>query len=684
MQEEQIEILKYNNIKKNGVENKMGRGKKGQSLKAKLLSGFAIVGIIPLVLFAVVISLVVGTSMFDSKVSLLKQVSSMAAKNIDNWGDNNILKVEEIANSQVIASGNLDNIRTQLKDKQEEDSSILNIMYTDLEGNILKDSRGSLNENIKEQSYFQGVSKGYLYVSDIFLDSRQDSPLIAFSAPVMKDDIINGYIISIIKVKDIENNIGKILFSDEGNIFTFDSKGYVTYHNDLNKIAKENVLNVSGKLSEASKKALEGNFNSIQYDYDGEEQVAVYNSVPSLNWGIMVTIPRSEVFSAFYKIITIAIITILLMSASIVFLAMQISKGITVPITSLADLIKTVAEGNLANECELKGSREIVDISNDFNKMISSLKNLVLSIHNKNNELMNASLVLNEMSMIAETTSKDISKAMDEISEGAAKQAADSDEVLTHVRKLDDKMTELENELKETNNALDNSKVAISRGNKGTEELKNSTIIQSKLVNETVSEVKTLSESVINIDKIILSISEIADQTNLLSLNASIEAARAGEAGKGFAVVAEEVAELAKQSQDSTKQIAIILNDIKDKANKTTELMNSINDGMKLQSSTVEETIKIFEDVTNADAKISENIDSFNTLIQFVKSFSEELLKLIESLASNSEESAAVAEEVTASSANQLDSVEKVKKAGDNILNIIDELKNNIEKFTIE
>lgn len=684
MQEEQIEILKYNNIKKNGVENKMGRGKKGQSLKAKLLSDFAIVGIIPLVLFAVVISLLVRTSMLDSKVSLLKQVSSMAAKNIDRWGDNNILIVEEIANSQVIASGDLDNIRTQLKGKQEEDSSILNIMYTDLEGNILKDSRGSLNENIKEQSYFQGVSKGYLYVSDIFLDSRQDSPLIAFSAPVRKNDIINGYIISIIKVKDIENNIGKILFSDEREIFTFDSKGYVTYHSDLNKIAKDNVLNVSGKLSEASKKALEGNFNSIECNYDGEEQVAVYNSVPSLNWGIMVTVPKDEVFSAFYKIITIAIIIMLLIAASIVFLSIHISKGITVLITSLADLIKIVAEGNLANECELKGATEIVDISNDFNKMISSLKNLVLSIQNKNNELMNASLVLNEMSMIAETTSKDISKAMDEISEGAVKQSADSDEVLTHVRKLDDKMKELENELKETNNALDNSKVAISRGNKGTEELKNSTIIQSKLVNETVSEVKTLSESVINIDKIILSISEIADQTNLLSLNASIEAARAGEAGKGFAVVAEEVAELAKQSQDSTKQIAIILNDIKDKANKTTELMNSINDGMKLQSSTVEETLKIFEDVTNADAKISENIDSFNTLIQFVKSFSEELLKLIESLASNSEESAAVAEEVTASSANQLDSVEKVKKAGDNILNIIDELKNNIEKFTIE
>lgn len=204
---------------------------------------------------------------------------------------------------------------------------------------------------------------------------------------------------------------------------------------------------------------------------------------------------------------------------------------------------------------------------------------------------------------------------------------------------------------------LDNSKAAISRGNKGSEELKNSTIIQSKLVDETVSEVKILSESVVNIDKIILSISEIAEQTNLLSLNASIEAARAGEAGKGFAVVAEEVAELAKQSQDSTRQIAMILNDIKDKANKTTELMDSINDGMKLQSSTVEETLQIFKDVTNADAKISENIDSFNTLIKFLKSFSEELLKLIETLASNSEESASLAEEVTGSSVNQLNTV---------------------------
>lgn len=655
-----------------------------QSLKAKLLVDFFMVGVIPLIFFSTIISIVVQSSIFDSQVSLLKQVSSMAAKNIDKWGDDNILLVEDVANSQVVQSGELEHIKEELKNKNEQDSNISNIMYTDLEGNIIKDSKGSENENIKGESYFQGVTKGYSYVSDVYLDSKQGSPMIAFSSPVKKDGEIQGYIIAVIKAKSIGDNIGKIIFSDKGNIFTFDSNGYITYHNDSSKIAVENLFKLSGELSEASKKALEGNLNSVKYKHNGEKEVAVYNFVPSLNWGIITEVPKSEVFSTFNRIILITVIVITLITAFVIFIAIYVSKSISKPITKLADLSRDVAEGNLINECKLEGTNEMVSIGNDFNEMINSLKNLVLSIQDKNNELMNASLILNEMSTTAEGASKDIGKAMEEISSGSVKQASNADDVLTHVRNLDDKMKELEEELNETNSALDNSKAALFKGNEGTKELKNSTEIQNELIAETASEVKSLSEAVVNIDEIILSISDIADQTSLLSLNASIEAARAGEAGKGFAVVAEEVAELAKQSQNSTKEIAMILNDIKEKADKTTELMDSINKGMKLQSATVEETLKIFEDITKADGKISENIESFNIIIQFVKKFSDELLKLIESLASSSEESAAVAEEVTASSLNQIEAVAKVKDAGDNILNIINELKNNIEKFRTE
>lgn len=326
----------------------------------------------------------------------------------------------------------------------------------------------------------------------------------------------------------------------------------------------------------------------------------------------------------------------------------------------------------------------MVSIGEDLNEMVQSLKNLVFSISNKSSELKDASITLDELASSAEENSRDISKAMDEIADGSVSQAAKTDDVLNHVRTLDEKMTVLAHKIQETNEALRISDNALLKGNAGTTKLKNNTEEQYKLVGQAVDEVNELSDFVSNIDVIIETISDIAEQTSLLSLNASIEAARAGENGKGFAVVAQEVGKLANESQSATRKTSDILNKIKAKADSTTGLMNSINDGMISHSSTVNETIDIFSEITSADNRISENIKSFNSLIDYIKDFSNELLELIETLASSAEESAAVAEEVTASSDEQIAVVEKVKESGNNILKIVDELKINIEKFNIE
>ncbi|MDD6796522.1 MAG: methyl-accepting chemotaxis protein [Clostridiaceae bacterium] len=656
--------------------------KKG--LKAKLLFDFLIVGIVPLIIFAIITSIVIRFYMYNSQVSSLKQISSMATKNIDKWADDNCLIVEEIANSQVVKSGDIGEIQVELKNKQAEDSSVLNLMYTDIEGNIISDAKGSIGENVSSEPYFSNVIKGHSYISDVYFSTQQNIPLIVFSSPVKKENEIVGFIINILKVERIKENIGKMLYSEEGKFITFNKNGDITYHENSEKIMKENIISRSDKMADGAKKALEGNFNSIEFKYDGQKEVAVYNFIPSLNWGTMTTIPRSEVYAVFSRIVIIAMILIVIIVFAIVMLAIYVSNGLVKPISKLAELTKEVSDGNLVNECELDGATEIVSIGNYFNEMIKSLKGLVLSIQDNTDELMNASVTLNDMSSTAEVTSKDIARAMEEIADGSVQQATRADDVLNEVRSLDDKMKELTLELKETNNALEISKKALKHGNEGTKALKDNTEVQMKLVVETVDEVNDLSNSVANVDSIIASISEIAEQTSLLALNASIEAARAGESGKGFAVVAEEVASLAEESRNSTKQIETILNEIRNKANKTTQLMDSIDDGMKLQSSTVEETIQIFKEVTDADNQIAENIASFNVLIEYIKKFSDELLQLIETLASSSEESAAVAEEVTASSVDQINAVEKVKGAADVILGIADELMQNIEKFKTE
>lgn len=659
--------------------------KKDRSLKQYLLVSFLIVGIIPLIIFTFIYSMIIKSSMYKSEISSMKQISSMATEHLDKWGEDNILLAEEIATSQIIYSNNIENIQSELKNKQAQDTSIVNIMYTDTSGNVLADSYGSKNENIDNEEYFEEVKKGYSYVSDVLIDNEKNISTIVFSSPVKLDNVIVGYVINKVKINSIGDSIGKIFFADGGNIFTFNDRGDITYHSDENKIMNENIFNDNfNELALGAKKALDGNFSSIDYKYNGESGTAVYNFIPSLKWGTMTTIPNKSMYAGFISVFLTSIPLIVILCILIIILALYILKRVMDPILHLANLSREVATGDLMTECNLNGTKEINQIGDDFNQMVKSLKHLVKSIQGNSDNLKIASITLDEMSTSAEITSKDISKAMDEIANGSVEQASKTEDILTHVKKLDEKMSELTVELHETNKALEISEKALINGNNDTKELKNSTQNQSQLIGDAVKEVSELSVYVSNVDKIIEAISEIANQTSLLALNASIEAARAGESGKGFAVVAEEVGKLANESQTSTNQISLILNNIRKKANLTTNLMNSINDSMDIQTSTVNETLRIFNDIANADKKIADNIKSFNNLIQYIKKFSDELLQLIETLASSAEESAAVAEEVTASSENQIGVVEKVKEASNNILSIVDELHINIEKFKTE
>lgn len=654
------------------------------SIKIQMLLSFFCIGIIPLLVFAIISGIIITSSMYDSEIRSLRQISSMVTENLDKWGDDNIILVEDIAASQTVLSKNFDAIRSELKNKQAQDMSILNIMYVDINGNIMADAFGSRNEYIGDEQYFKEACNGYTYVSDVITDSRNNTSFIIFSAPVKVDNVVLGYIINKVNTNSIGESIGKITYSESGQVYTFNSDGDITYHKDSNKIMNENIINSKSKLSEGAVKALEGNFNSINYNYNGEKGVAVYNFIPSLKWGTMTTTTNSDIYAGVKNVFLGSIPGILIIMVLIFVFVLYTSKAFGGIISQIDSFTQNVAGGDLTVNCEFNGAQEIVNIGDNLNSMAESLKELVLSINEKSNYLKDASVELNELAASAEENSRDISKAMDEIAEGSVSQAEKTDDVLNHVRELDVKMNELTEKVDETTNVLELSDKALLKGNNGTVELQKSTEEQFKLVDQAVGQVKELVDFIGNIDVIIETIRDIADQTSMLALNASIEAARAGESGKGFAVVAEEVSKLANESQKATTETADILRNVRDKADMTRKIMTSIDEGMKRQTSTVEETMDIFKEITTADNRISENIKSFAGLIEYIKEFSDNLLQLIESLASSSEESAAVAEEVTASSEDQINVVGKVKASGDNILQIVNELKLNIDKFKTE
>ena len=166
--------------------------RKETSLKFQMILSFLIIGIIPLIILTVSTAIVVNKSMYDSQISSLKQISSMATNNIDKWGDDQVLLVEDIASSRVLHSNDIDNIKIELKNRQSQDLDIVNIMYIDLNGNIITDSMGSINGSIKDKNYFNNVVRGCSYVSNVFLDKETNTPLIVFSSPVQKDNNVIG------------------------------------------------------------------------------------------------------------------------------------------------------------------------------------------------------------------------------------------------------------------------------------------------------------------------------------------------------------------------------------------------------------------------------------------------------------------------------------------------------------
>lgn len=662
---------------------KIKKRDKINSLKEEFLKGFLVVGIIPLVIFAIVFFIVIKNSIYNNQVNSMKQISSMLSENIDKWGENNVILVEELAGSQIVQSNNLNNIQTEFKSKLAQDISIKNILFVDKDGKVLVDGLGSKDGLVNKEVYFNEVMKGYTYISDILIEDSEE-PYIVFAAPVKNDGNTIGCIINKVKSSSLDSIIGNIFFAESGTVYTFNKNGDITYHFDKEKIMNENINNSSSKeLVKASENALKGIMGSTSFKVDNGLEVGVYNYIQSLGWGSMITIKSSELYAGFIKVIKLAIPLFIALVLGIVILALYSQRKIVNPIIKLARLAKKVSDGDLTVVAEVKGAKEIIEIGNDFNNMVDSLKVLTSEIKGKSDYLKNASENLNNISESVEEASREVSGAMNEIAVGSLSQAEKTSEVLQSVMELEGKMNELNDKITDINSCLDNSKEALLNGENGIEVLRSNTDNQNLLVKQTVEEVEELEKAVGNIDKIMDTIGAISEQTNLLSLNASIEAARAGESGLGFAVVAQEIGKLSKQSQDSAKQISGILKGIRSRTYNTTNLMKSMAKGMESQIESVENNTNIFKQISEAENNITKNIEGFTTLIEYINGFGQSLLTVVETLSSVSEESAAITEEVTASTEEQLAMIENLREAGIGINKIVEELEVNISKFTI-
>ena len=185
------------------------------------------------------------------------------------------------------------------------------------------------------------------------------------------------------------------------------------------------------------------------------------------------------------------------------------------------------------------------------------------------------------------------------------------------------------------------------------------------------------------IGSIIMAINEIAEQTNLLSLNASIEAARAGDAGRGFAVVADEIRKLADQSVECVNEIRKIVEDINDKTNDTVAIAKRAEDVVEIQGHSIETAKKVFNQIQSQFDELLGSLNEITEGINIIADAKTQTLDSIQNISAVSQQTAAASEEVTETANRQLEQVEKLNLAAENLNNNSSDLSQAIGVFTV-
>jgi len=367
------------------------------------------------------------------------------------------------------------------------------------------------------------------------------------------------------------------------------------------------------------------------------------------------------------------------------FISYFIIKSISKPIMMMNARLKEMAEGegDLTQELTIKTRDELGEMASSFNLMVGKLRELIRQVAVNAEQVAAASEQLSASSEETTKATELITSTVQEVAVETDRQTQSLDECDRTIQEL----YSLVNHVTRSSEIVSNSSIQASEkavdGNHSVIQIIDHMDDISETVNQLSQKVIKLGERSGEINEIIRVITGIADQTNLLALNAAIEAARAGEHGRGFAVVADEVRKLAEQSSESAGQISSLISVITTDTNETVESMNEttikVSEGIQF----IQNVGGSFKQIEQAVQEVSSQIQEVTTAVQQLSAGTEQIVGSIGIVAEVSAAVTGGTQNISASTEEQLAAMEEITASSTSLTTMAEQLQELIKKFKI-